>query len=82
MTISTSPPAMSVQQTRNGLNSTSLMKPRRNTPTAAAVEEIGYYDSTKNPAQVSLDAGRMEHWISKGAQPSDRVKRLMKAQGI
>ncbi|HSG40321.1 MAG TPA: 30S ribosomal protein S16 [Thermoanaerobaculia bacterium] len=49
----------------------------RNTPTAAAVEEIGYYDSTKNPAQVNLDAGRMEHWISKGAQLSPTVKKLL-----
>ena len=27
----------------------------RNTPTASAVEEIGHYDPTKNPAKVTID---------------------------
>ena len=35
-TRSTRPPAIRVQQTSKGLNSTSLMKPRRSTPTIAA----------------------------------------------
>jgi small subunit ribosomal protein S16 len=50
----------------------------RNTPTASSLEEIGYYDVTKNPAQVNIDAARAEHWISKGAQASPTVKKLLK----
>jgi small subunit ribosomal protein S16 len=49
----------------------------RNTPTAAAVEEIGHYDPTKQPAQVTIDTARADHWISKGAQMSPTVKRLL-----
>ena len=44
---------------------------------ASALEEIGYYDVTKNPAQVNIDTARAEHWISRGAQVSPTVKRLL-----
>lgn len=49
----------------------------RNTPTAAAVEEIGHYNPTKNPAQVSIDGERAQYWISKGATVSPTVKKLL-----
>ena len=49
----------------------------RNTPTAAAVEEIGHYDPTKNPAQVTIDAARADYWVGKGAQMSPTVKKLL-----
>lgn len=49
----------------------------RNTPTASSLEEIGYYDVTKNPAQVNIDAGRADYWVSRGAQMSPTVKRLV-----
>lgn len=49
----------------------------RNTPTASAIEEIGFYDVTKNPAQVNIDTERAQHWISRGAQVSPTVKRLL-----
>ena len=49
----------------------------RNVPTAAAVDEIGYYDVTKNPAQVSIDTVRAQHWIERGAQVSPTVKKLL-----
>ena len=49
----------------------------RNTPTASALEEIGFYDVTKNPAQVNIDTARAEHWISRGAQVSPTVKKLL-----
>jgi small subunit ribosomal protein S16 len=49
----------------------------RNTPTAAAVEEIGHYDPTKNPAQVTIDGVRADYWVGKGAQMSPTVKKLL-----
>jgi small subunit ribosomal protein S16 len=49
----------------------------RNVPTAAAVEELGHYDVTKNPAQVVIDAERVQHWVSRGAQLSPTVKKLL-----
>ena len=49
----------------------------RNVPTAAAVEELGHYDPTKNPAQVTIDADRVQHWVGQGAQLSPTVKKLL-----
>lgn len=49
----------------------------RNTPTAAAVEEIGHYNPTKNPAEVVIDAERAQHWVSQGARLSPTVKKLI-----
>jgi small subunit ribosomal protein S16 len=50
----------------------------RNVPNAASIEEVGFYDPTKKPAQVSLDASRIEHWVGQGAQLSPTVKNLLK----
>jgi len=52
----------------------------RRVPTASAVEEIGHYNPTKNPAQVSIDAARVEYWVGRGAQLSPTVKKLMGKQ--
>ncbi len=49
----------------------------RNVPTASAVEELGHYNPTTNPAEVQLNAERIHHWIAKGAQLSPTVKRLV-----
>ena len=42
------------------------------------IEEIGYYDPTKDPAVVNINKEKAEEWIKKGAQPTDTVKRLLK----
>ena len=49
----------------------------RSVPTAAAVEEIGHYNPTKNPAEVTIDAVRADYWIGRGAQVSPTVKKLL-----
>jgi small subunit ribosomal protein S16 len=49
----------------------------RNVPTAAAVEEIGHYDPTKQPAQVTIDTARADYWLGRGAQVSPTVKKLI-----
>ena len=49
----------------------------RQVPTGAAIEELGYYDSTKVPAQVTLNTARIDHWVGQGAQLSPTVKRLL-----
>ena len=45
------------------------------------IEEIGYYDPTKNPADVKIDADKAKQWISNGAQPTDTVRDLLKKNG-
>lgn len=42
------------------------------------IETIGTYDPTKEPAAVTIDKEKVTSWISKGAQPTDTVKRLIK----
>lgn len=48
------------------------------------LEELGTYDPTNRNAeeQVALNAERIKHWLSVGAQPSDTVRSLLKKQGI
>ena len=47
-----------------------------------AIEEIGYYDPTKEPAVVKVDVESAKKWISNGAQPSDTVRGLLKKAGV
>ncbi|MCL2592803.1 MAG: 30S ribosomal protein S16 [Defluviitaleaceae bacterium] len=46
-----------------------------------AIEEIGYYDPTKNPAEVKIDIEAAKKWLLNGAQPSDTVRDLLKKAG-
>ncbi len=46
------------------------------------IEEVGYYDPTKEPSVIKVDAEKVEKWISSGAQPTDTVKALLKIEGI
>lgn len=45
------------------------------------IEEIGYYDPTKNPSIVKVDAEKAKEWIANGAQPTDTVKKILKDNG-
>lgn len=44
-----------------------------------SVEVVGHYNPVANPAQVQLNHERIEYWMKNGAQPSDTVNRLLKA---
>ena len=49
------------------------------------IERIGSYNpllAKDNPERVKLDADRAKHWLSVGAQPSDRVARFLDAAGV
>ena len=46
------------------------------------IEEIGYYDPTKNPSVVSIDADKSKQWLSNGAQPTDTVRELLKKASV
>ena len=45
------------------------------------IEEIGYYDPTKEPAIVNIDADKAKKWISNGAQPTETVRSILKKSG-
>lgn len=40
------------------------------------VEVVGTYNPRTNPASVELKRERVEYWVSKGAQMSERVNKL------
>ena len=46
------------------------------------IENLGYFNpiAAGKDIRLSLDLARIEHWVSQGAQPSDRVKALVKTQ--
>ena len=46
------------------------------------IEIVGRYNPQTQPSTIEIDEAKVKDWISKGAQPTDSVKRLMKAQGI
>jgi small subunit ribosomal protein S16 len=43
-----------------------------------SVEIVGHYNPRQNPTAIELKQERVDYWLSKGAQPSDRVVRLIK----
>ncbi|WP_456390120.1 30S ribosomal protein S16 [Hydrogenimonas sp.] len=44
------------------------------------IESIGYYDPMTEPKTVKLDEERYNYWLSVGAQPSERVKKLAESK--
>ena len=42
------------------------------------VEILGHYNPRTKPALVDVNKDRVTYWISKGAQPSDTVRSLIK----
>ena len=46
------------------------------------IEEIGYYDPTKNPSVISVDADKAQKWLKDGAQPTDTVRKILKIKEV
>ena len=46
------------------------------------LEEVGYWDPSKEPPVLKVEAERVKHWIGQGAKPSDTVKSILKKAGI
>ncbi len=53
-----------------------VVSDRRQTPTAAVLEEVGFYDPRSKPADVRINRERVEYWVARGAQMSPTVKSL------
>ena len=45
------------------------------------IEEIGYYDPMKQPAEIKVDNEKAVTWMKNGAQPTDTVRVLLKKSG-
>jgi small subunit ribosomal protein S16 len=46
----------------------------------AYVENVGFYNPTRDPAEIRLDMERVNYWIGRGAQPTDTVRQLIRQQ--
>jgi small subunit ribosomal protein S16 len=42
------------------------------------IEIIGTYEPRQDPSRIVIDNERAAHWIQNGAQPTDRVAKLLK----
>ena len=47
-----------------------------------AIEIIGHYNPRTDPIELVVDEAKAKDWLSKGAQPSDTVRRLFKQAGV
>jgi small subunit ribosomal protein S16 len=55
-----------------------VVKEKQSKRDGAYLENLGTYNPTREPAEINLKSERVQYWISKGAQPTDTVRRLMK----
>jgi small subunit ribosomal protein S16 len=46
------------------------------------IESIGRYHPLEDPSVVHIDEERALHWLSRGAQPTEQVRNLLRVQGI
>ncbi|MBI3971265.1 MAG: 30S ribosomal protein S16 [Chloroflexi bacterium] len=46
------------------------------------VEILGFYDPMTNPSTVRIDTERAVKWLQNGAQPSERVRILLRHAGV
>jgi len=45
------------------------------------IETVGRYNAQKEPSEIVLDEERIQYWISRGAQPTNTVRKLMRTKG-
>ena len=45
------------------------------------IEIVGFYEPRKEPSGVEIDNEKALAWLRKGAQPTERVEKLLKLSG-
>ena len=45
------------------------------------IEILGHYDPRQNPSGLTVDNGKAIKWLSQGAQPTERVAKLLQISG-
>jgi len=46
------------------------------------LEVVGQYNPLANPAQIEVKLERAQYWLSKGAEPSETVRSLLRKKEI
>ena len=57
----------------------------RNPRDGRFLEKLGTYDpmlAKDNEARIKMDLDRIKHWLGQGAQPTDRVARMLESAGV
>jgi small subunit ribosomal protein S16 len=49
---------------------------------AQSLEVLGHYHPSDDASKITVNAERLKHWLSKGAQPSDTLRTLLKTSGV
>jgi small subunit ribosomal protein S16 len=45
------------------------------------IEILGHYDPRQDPSALTVDNDKAVKWLSQGAQPTERVAKLLKVSG-
>ena len=45
------------------------------------IEDLGFYNPHDNPSTVEINVEKAVSWLDKGAQPSERAKKLLEISG-
>ena len=46
------------------------------------IEQIGTYNPMVEPAEIKIDAEKVQEWIKKGAKPTDTALAIIKRAGV
>ena len=46
------------------------------------IEIVGRYNPQTDPSTIDIDEAKVKDWLSKGAQPTEAVARLLKVKNI
>lgn len=45
------------------------------------IQILGHYDPRQEPSGLTVDNDKAVHWLKQGAQPTDRVRKLLEISG-
>lgn len=46
------------------------------------IDAIGHFNPMTEPEEIAIDAEKAKRWLKNGAQPTERVRALLKKQNI
>ena len=46
------------------------------------IDRVGTYNPRTQPSDIQLDAEKAKEWLTKGAQPTNQVRKLLKVSGV
>ena len=62
-----------------------IMAADARSPRNTGKEKLGTYDplrAKEDPQRLQMDVERIQHWLSRGAEPTDRVRRFLGHAGL